>query len=295
MKHKKKETKVQKIITNYGMMLAGALIFALACNCFIVPSSLNNSGVIGFSQIVREALDRFTFIHLPISTVGILNFLFNIPLLMLAWFKISKKFCINTLLCVGAQTIFLTIVPILEKPILDVILANAVIGGIIAGVGSGFMLRGGSCSGGIDILGMYLSIKMPDFSIGKLAVVFNACVYAACAGLYDLEIAIYSIIYSYFMSQMVDKIHYQNIKMSATIFTRVDHVDKVITYSLRRGVTYWKGSGSYTDEDTYVIMTVVSKQEVNRLKQIVHDCDPKAFVIFNEGMNIDGNFEKRLA
>ncbi|WP_255420319.1 YitT family protein [Absiella sp. AM54-8XD] len=55
MKHKKKETKVQKIITNYGMMLAGALIFALACNCFIVPSSLNNSGVIGFSQIVREA------------------------------------------------------------------------------------------------------------------------------------------------------------------------------------------------------------------------------------------------
>ena len=106
---------------------------------------------IGFLRLCVKLWIDFTFIHLPISTVGYLKLLFNIPLLMLAWFKISKKFCINTLLCVGAQTIFLTIVPILEKPILDVILANAVIGGIIAGVGSGFMLRGGSCSGGIDI------------------------------------------------------------------------------------------------------------------------------------------------
>lgn len=194
MKKRKKDTKIQKIITSYGMMLLGAFIFAVACNYFIVPSGLNNSGVIGFAQIVRESLDRFTFIHLPISTIGILNFTFNIPLLLLAWIKISKKFCINTLLCVGAQTIFLTLVPIMKEPILDIVLANAVIGGIIAGVGSGFMLRGGSCSGGIDIF-----------------------------------------------------------------------------------------------------MTVVSKQEVNKLKQIVHECDPKAFVIFNEGMNVDGNFEKRLA
>lgn len=284
-----------KLITNYGLMLGGALIFAIACNCFIVPSGLNNSGIIGLSQIVREALDRFTFVHLPVSSVGILNFLLNVPLLLLAWFKISKKFCINTLLCVGAQTVCLTLVPIMEAPILDNVLASAVIGGIVAGVGSGFMLRAGSCSGGIDILGMYLIMIYPDFSIGKLGVVFNAMVYCACAVLYDLPIAIYSVIYSYFLSQMVDKIHYQNIKMSATIFTKVAHVDKEITYGLRRGVTYWRGNGSYTDENTYVIMTVVSKQEVNRLKKIVHDCDPKAFVIFNEGMNIDGNFEKRLA
>lgn len=286
---------VSKLVTNYGMMLGGALVFAIACNYFIVPSCLNNSGLIGLSQIVRETLDRFTFVHLPVSSVGILNFLLNVPLLLLAWFKISKKFCINTLLCVAAQTVFLTLVPIMEEPILDNILASAVIGGIVAGVGSGFMLRAGSCSGGIDILGMYLTMIYPDFSIGKLCVVFNALIYIACALLYDLPIAIYSVIYSYFMSQMVDKIHYQNIKMSATIFTKVANVDKEITYGLRRGVTYWQGNGSYTDENTFVIMTVVSKQEVNRLKKIVHDCDPKAFVILNEGMNIDGNFEKRLS
>lgn len=282
-------------IKNYGMMFLGAFIFAIACNCFIVPSGLNNSGIIGFSQILRELLDRFTMLQLPISSIGILNFLLNIPLLLLAWFKISKKFCLNTLLCVGAQTFFLTLIPIMNTTIMSNILASAVIGGIIAGVGSGFMLRGGSCSGGIDIVGVYLTLKMPDFSIGKLCVVFNACIYCACACLYDVEIAIYSIIYSYFMSQMVDKIHYQNIKMAATIFTKKANVDKEITYGLRRGVTYWRGNGSYTDEDTYVMMTVVSKQEVQRLKEIVHTCDPHAFVIFNEGMNVDGNFEKRLA
>lgn len=61
-----------------------------------------------------------------------------------------------------------------------------------------------------------------------------------------------------------------------------------------RGVTCWKGYGAYTGEDTLVLVTVISKYEINQLKKIVYDIDDKAFVIFNEGMNVTGNFEKRL-
>ena len=290
-----KKLKDKTIWQNYGFMLFGAMIFAVACNYFIVPAALNNSGIIGLAQLIREIFNRFTSFHVSSSSVGILNFILNIPLLVLAWKKISKTFFINTLLCVAVQTLFLTIVPVMDVPMLDSTLANAVIGGIMAGVGSGCMLRAGSCSGGIDILGMYMTMKIPDFSVGKLGIGFNAFIYTACAYLFDIPTAIYSIIYCYFLAQMVDRIHVQNIKMSATIFTKQEGLDKTITYGLRRGVTYWKGSGSYTDEDTYVIMTIVSKQEIQQLKRIVHDSDPKAFVIFNEGMNVDGNFEKRLA
>ncbi|MEG2489428.1 YitT family protein, partial [Anaerorhabdus sp.] len=145
------------------------------------------------------------------------------------------------------------------------------------------------------ILGVYLTMKLRAFSIGKLSISFNTMIYIACALLFDVQIAIYSVIYSYFMSQMVDKIHFQNIKMSVTVFTKKPLIDKALTHGLHRGVTYWKGNGGYTDENTFVIMTIVSKQEVNKLKEIVHQHDPNAFVIFNEGLNIDGNFEKRLA
>ena len=63
---------------------------------------------------------------------------------------------------------------------------------------------------------------------------------------------------------------------------------------MHRGVTYWKGAGAYTNDETYILVTAISKYEVPQIKKIVKDIDPKAFMIFNEGMSISGNFEKRL-
>ena len=78
------------------------------------------------------------------------------------------------------------------------------------------------------------------------------------------------------------------------IFTKVDGIDTLINQTMVRGVTKWDGFGSYTNEKTHVLVTVISKYEVSRLKKLIHSLDPKAFVIFNEGMSVSGNFEKRL-
>ena len=96
------------------------------------------------------------------------------------------------------------------------------------------------------------------------------------------------------MAQAMDKVHYQNINMTVMIFTKQDGIQKRINEEMRRGVTYWKGAGAYTQEDTFVLVTAISKYEVATLKRIIHSIDPKAFVIFQEGMSISGNFEKRL-
>ncbi|MEF9920215.1 MAG: YitT family protein [Erysipelotrichaceae bacterium] len=284
-------------ITDYILVIFGALLFALACNLFIIPLDLYNGGLIGIAQLIRAFIIHVGPVSFSsgIDITGIINFLLNVPLLILAYKNISRKFFTKTVVNVIFQTIFLTLIPIPAVPILTDLLAACLIGGIIAGIGVGLTLRSGGSSGGVDILGVYFTMKYADFSVGKLAVGVNLLVYFICAFAFQLPIAIYSIIYSFCMSLVVDKIHYQNINMTAMIFTKRTGVDKSIMKTLSRGVTYWKGSGAYTDEDTYILVTVVSKYEVNRVKKLVHEIDPQAFIIFNEGMSVSGNFEKRLS
>ena len=93
---------------------------------------------------------------------------------------------------------------------------------------------------------------------------------------------------------IVDKIHYQNINTTAMIFTKENDIDKRIMSEIGRGVTLWHGYGAYTGEDTLILVTVISKYEIGQLRKIVNESDEKAFIIFNEGMNVVGNFEKRL-
>ncbi|MEG2244166.1 MAG: YitT family protein [Erysipelotrichaceae bacterium] len=263
-------------ITDYILVIFGALLFALACNLFIIPLDLYNGGLIGIAQLIRAFIIHVGPVSFSsgIDITGIINFLLNVPLLILAYKNISRKFFTKTVVNVIFQTIFLTLIPIPAVPILTDLLAACLIGGIIAGIGVGLTLRSGGSSGGVDILGVYFTMKYADFSVGKLAVGVNLLVYFICAFAFQLPIAIYSIIYSFCMSLVVDKIHYQNINMTAMIFTKRTGVDKSIMKTLSRGVTYWKGSGAYTDEDTYILVTVVSKYE---------------------GMSVSGNFEKRLS
>lgn len=277
-------------------VIVGALLFSFGFNIFIVPLGMYSGGLIGVAQILIALLETNTSIALPtgINITGIINFALNIPLFVLAYKSISKKFFGRTLLCVAVQTIMMTFIAIPQTPIITDTLAACLIGGICCGVGIGFTLRAQACSGGIDILGVYMSMKKPGYSVGKLGIIINAFVFGICAVLFDIQVAIYSIIYTVCMSFTMDKIHYQNINMYVMIFSKVPEVKIQIMEQMRRGVTYWKGAGAFTNEETTVLITVISKYEEQQLKKIVKTYDPNAFVIFNEGMSISGNFEKRL-
>lgn len=281
---------------NYGLVVVGNFLFAFGLNIFVVPLDLYSGGVIGFAQIIRTMMTQYLGVVIPggVDIAGILNFLMNIPLFILAYRSISRKFFVKTLFSVIIQTIFLTMLVIPQTPIIDDVLAACLIGGIICGVGIGLTLRAGGCGGGVDILGVYFSLKRPGTSVGKLSIAINCVVFGLCALLFELPVAIYSVLYSVIMAQAMDKVHYQNINMTAMIFTKRNGIQKKINEEMRRGVTYWQGAGAYTDENTFVLVTAISKYEINTLKKIIHSIDPQAFVIFNEGMSVSGNFEKRL-
>lgn len=276
----------------YAMIAAGAFLFSFGLNIFIVPLGLFSGGVVGIAQIIRSVLSGY--VQLDFDIAGILNFLINLPLFFLAYRSISRKFFWRTAFCVLANTILMTCIPIPSVAIIEDILAACLIGGICCGAGIGMALRAQGSGGGIDILGFYFSLKKPGYSVGKLGIIVNVFVFALCAYLFDISTAIYSILYTVCMSLVMDKIHFQNINMTVMIFTKTTNVQTEIMMNMRRGVTFWRGAGAYTNSETYVLVTVISKYEVPQIKKIVKEADPNAFMIFNEGMSISGNFEKRL-
>lgn len=286
----------QKELQRYLTIIIGALIFAIGINFFVVPMQLYSSGVLGIAQIIRTLLDQISggsFLG-TIDVSGIINLMMNIPLFMLAFRTISKKFFIRTLLSVIAQTIFLTLIWIPQTPIIDDILTNCIIGGLVTGFGIGLTLRSSGSGGGLDILGVYFTQKLRNFSVGKLSLMINVAIYIVCALLFDVEVAIYSTIYTACFTLVLDKTHYQNINVTCIIFTKKPEIKDKVLSEMGRGLTFWKGQGAYTQSDTYVMVTVISKYEINRMKSILKDIDEQAFTLFFEGMSVNGHFEKRL-
>ena len=279
---------------DYTMILIGSALFAASINLFVVPVNLYNGGIVGLSQIFRTVLVSGMNLNFSFDIAGVINFLINVPLFVMAYRSLSRKFFLGTLLSLITQTVCFSLIPIPAVPILDDVLASLIIGAIVGALGIGMTLVSGASGGGTDIVGVYAALHWKSFSVGKLQLLFNALVYCLCAFLFDLPIAIYSIIYAAVYSFVLDKVHLQNIEMSLMIFTKNPEIKSRILKDFVRGVTYWKGLGAYTQTETEVLVTIVSKDEVNDLRRMITQMDPKAFIIVNEGLQITGNFIKRL-
>lgn len=276
-------------IIRYAQLLAGSALFSLAVRLFLEPSDLNSGGLIGLAQILSWLLTR----NQP-NLLGLINLCFNIPLFWLAYRKLSVGFIRKTVLSLLTQTLVLQLVPMLQTPILPDPLSNALMGGIMGGLGVGLCLRSGGCAGGIDILGVYLSKTRASFSVGKLSYLLNAVILGWSAVLFSLQTALYSLIFvmvCYFVS---DRVHIQNIDVWALIITVNPQLKHEINSQMGRGVTWWNGTGAYTGMDQEILVTCINKYEVRQLKKLVEKEDPRAFVILNDGSPIRGNYEKRL-
>lgn len=118
-------------------------------------------------------------------------------------------------------------------------------------IGSGLILRNGGSAGGTDILGMYFAKKYPNFSVGKIQNIISEGVYYYYLMRYDIQTVVYSAIYLFVVSFVIDKTHTQNIKSSAIIFTKHLEVQDCILNNLKRGATRWTGEGCYNKTDSY--------------------------------------------
>ncbi|MBQ6315057.1 MAG: YitT family protein [Mogibacterium sp.] len=284
------------VIEQNLLMIAGNLIFALGVNIIITPLGLYNGGFMGISQLLRYFAVEVLHISFlaGIDLVGIIYFLLNVPLIYMGYKTFGREYCINTLIAIAVGSAFLSLVPIPKEPIIGDTLTGCLIGGVVAGSGAGMVMRGGRSGGGQDIIGSCLSVTHPNWSVGGISIAINFCVYAVCFFVWNIEVVIYSLIYTTVLAIFLDRMFVQNINVQAMIITKSDDVADAILYKLKRGATEWDGIGSYTGDQAHVLMTVLSKYEVPTLIRLVHEIDPNAFITIHEKAQIYGNFQKRL-
>ena len=283
-------------VIDYIYIVMGSLIFAASVNFIIAPIGLYNGGFTGIAQLIRAFMIMGLGVKMPawIDFTGIFNLLLNIPLLIYSNKIVGKKFTFNNIVSITLSSIFLAFIPVATNPKIDDFLTACIVGGVIGGIGTGMMLRGGGSSGGADIIAMCRIKTNTDASVGRLNTYINFIVYGICLFAFDVQVAVYSFIYAAIKAVFIDKMHTQNINVQVIIITKVDGVDKAINKVLGRGVTAWNGKGSYTDEDVHILISAISKYESSQLKNIVLKTDPSAFMIYTEGEGISGNFKRHL-
>lgn len=275
--------------------VAGAFLYAAGINLFAVPSGLYTGGLMGICQVVRTVLAQTFGLHFSAFDIaGVIYYVVNIPIFVVAFRRLGRIFFTKTLLTVTAMTLFMSLIPIV--PIVEDRMAACVVGGIIAGAGSGITLRMGASGGGMDVVGVLLAKWKQDFSVGRVNLLVNLLLYSACLFLFDMQIVVFCIIYAAVYSVAMDRVHTQNINVEVTIITKADTTDleREVFRELGRGITKWSALGAYTYEHCHVLYVMLSKYEVHRLRAIVGKYDPGAFVVYNEGVAVSGHFLKKL-
>ena len=289
----KEKSRSKIFMKNAGLIIGGSLLYALGMNLFLTPLHLFSGGGVGLAQLITLFLENLIDVG-SFNLYGIVCMLINIPLLFLAYFQLGYKFFIKTLIGSGAISLFITLVPTLSVPIVEDYLTAVLIGGIACGAGVGLILIAGGSGGGIDVIAMWAAKKLQGASVGKISLYFNVLLYAVMLFLFDAETVIYSLIYTVVFTLVLDKTHYQNINVRVMIFTKKDGIDRAINVRTGRGVTKWDGCGAYTKESTQILVSCINKYEVNEMMDLVHSIDPQAFIIVDENVTVNGNFEKRL-
>ncbi|WIK66523.1 YitT family protein [Globicatella sanguinis] len=263
-----------------------ALIFGLSMKFFLIPGNIFSAGAPGLAQIINY-FTRETALA-AIFTTGNLYFILNIPLIILAYLKLGKEFTVMTLIVVLFSSLATNLFPLTyvsQNPLI-----NAVIGGVLTGLGTGITIKYGMSSGGFDILSLYLS-KTFGWDVGMMTLLVNSIIIIGSGLLYNLETAIFTLITIFVTSRMIDAIHTGEQRLTAFIVTNdAAAVTASIRTRLIRGSTIIEARGGYTGDKRDLIMVVINRYELHDLQLAVIESDSKAFVNIIQSTKVLGQF-----
>lgn len=258
---------------------------AVALEIFLVNNSIIDGGITGISIMLAHLF------HLPL---GIFLTLLNIPFLFLGYKQIGKTFAFSTL---GAVIVMSVGTALLEpvKPITFDPLLAAIFGGVILGAGVGLVIRAGGSTDGSEIVAILINKKTP-FSVGEIIMFINVFILTSAGFVFGWNNAMYSLI-AYFIAFKVIDITNEGIDQSKSVWIISDKYKEIgdaLTQRLGRGVTYLEGEGAYSGDSKKVIFVVITRLEEAKLKSIVGDWDPDAFLAVGNIHDVKGGrFKKK--
>ncbi|MDD2586731.1 MAG: YitT family protein [Syntrophomonadaceae bacterium] len=260
-------------------ILVGSVIMILGIQAVLVPANMITGGVTGIAII----LNYFTEIDLWIWFLGL-----NIPLFVAGYKFVSRRFALYSLLGVVVQSILLALLSSLDFHI-DNLLLSAVLGGVLVGLGAGIIFSSKGSSGGTDIIAVIFK-RYKGYEIGQTIFVSNIIVLALSLLMFNIELALFSAISIFISARVVDKVEAGlHVTRTAMIISEeCSDIANTILNNLHRGCTYLLARGAYSGDDKNIIMVTVGKTQLPRLKEIVFEVDPKAFIIINETIEVYG-------
>jgi uncharacterized membrane-anchored protein YitT (DUF2179 family) len=279
-----KLTKV-KVLKRGVFILLGAIMMALGIEVFLVPNMIMDGGIVGISIILYNLTD---------ISLGLFIFLLNIPFFFLGYKQIGKTFAISTLFGITILSIATSYLHHVAAFTQDMLLAT-VFGGIVLGAGVGLVIRYGGALDGSEILAILLNKKFP-FSVGEFIMLFNVFIFAWGGFVLGWDRAMYSILAYVIAFKTIDIVidGFDESKSAWIISDKHEDIGDAIMARLGRGVTYLKGEGAYSGEDKKVIFTIVTRLEEAKLKSIVEELDPSAFLAVADINEVrGGRFKKR--
>ncbi len=266
-----------RVVQDFLFVGLGALVQALAMRLFLIPGQMVSGGVSGAAQIING------YTHWPI---GLMVFVGNVPLFLIGWRYLGgSRFAARTAIAVALFSLLTDLLaPFLPaQGVTDDLVLNALYGGLLLGVGLGLVYRGKGTSGGSDILGRVLNHRL-GISISQAYLVTDTLVVLASGFAFDWSHALYGLVVIYVSGLAAEMISEgSGIFRTALIITACpEAVSRGILDHLERGVTIMKATGGYTGADRPVLYCVVTRSEVNQLKELVREVDPKAFMVIGQ-------------
>ncbi len=276
----------EKYAEKISASLFYGLMSAIAVNFFFQPGHVYSSGVTGLAQVLSAVSMRYLGYTVP---VAVAFYAINIPLLILAWYKIGHKFTVFTFITVTLSSLFIQIIP--QVTLTPDPLINAIFGGLVMGTGVGYSLKSRISSGGTDIVSLTIR-KMTGRNVGSISLMVNGVIMIFAGLLFGWQYALYSMITIFVSSRVTDALFTKQKKMQAMIVTsQPEKVIQMIHKKLHRGVTCINDAeGTYNHEKKFVLITIITREEYSDFKYFMQKADPKAFVSVAENVHVMGRF-----
>ena len=269
------------------LTVAGSFIFGAGYAMFLGPNDLNAGGISGLSAILVQLINPAG--KIPFLKVGTLTILINLPLFAFGGLKIGKKFFFGSLLGMGLSSLVMDNFGFMihVEPLLA-----AIYGGVITGHGVGIVFFAGTSTGGADIVVRLVKLKAKNTNIGQIAMTFDICVVILTGLIFgDISKALYTGVTVFLCGKMMDTVVYgfDFSKTALIISKEYEKLPAAIDAKLGRGATFLYSQGTYTKQDSKVVLVAIYPKQIAELKDLVMSIDPDAFVILQDAHQVLGS------
>ena len=259
----------KQLLKDYALIALGTFLAALSLPLFFLPYDIAPGGISGISTVLASVL--------PLS-VGLISFVLNVPLFLIGWRTVGWRFAVRSFIAMSLMSLFIDLVPV--RDVSGNVMLASVFGGVLLGVGLGLVVRAGATTGGTDMAAKMIHSRVAFLPIAAILFLIDGLVVAVAALAFGLQAALWALIALFVSSQAMDSvIKGFNTAMQFMIISRDSaEIVRRIHTEIDRGCTRLMAEGTYSRLPVGTLLCVVSRTEAPRLKKLVAEVDPQAFV-----------------